>query len=64
MTNKRNRVPLEQPPIEIIRGAQIKAEYLTQEVPLFRDNPLIEALPPTLTPPITCFNYRPIQVGI
>jgi hypothetical protein len=36
--------------MEIIRGAQIRAEYLTQEVPQFRENPLSEALPPTLTP--------------
>jgi hypothetical protein len=51
MSGKRFHIPLEQPPIEIVRGAQIKAEYLPQEVPLFRNNPLIEALPPTLTPP-------------
>ncbi len=36
--------------MEIIRGAQIMAEYSTQEVPQFRDNPLNEALPITLTP--------------
>lgn len=41
---------LPQPPTEIVRGAQIVAEYLKQEVPQFRDNPLIETLPPTLTP--------------
>ena len=50
MSDKRFRILLEQPPIEIVRGAEIKAEYLPQEVPLFRNNPLIEALPPTLTP--------------
>ena len=41
---------LNQPPAEIIRGAEIVAEYSKQEVPQFHGNPLIEALPPTLTP--------------
>lgn len=50
MSRLKRNIPLERPPTEIIHGAQITAEYLTQEVPLFRDNPLIEALPPTLTP--------------
>jgi hypothetical protein len=50
MSRKRRSIQLEQPPAEIIRGAQIIAEYLTQEVPQFRDNPLNEALPPTLPP--------------
>jgi hypothetical protein len=50
MSRKSRGTPLEQPPAEIIRGAQIVAEYLAQEVPQFRDNPLSEALPPTLTP--------------
>jgi len=50
MSRTRRSLPLEQPPVEIIRGAQITAEYLTQELPVFRDNPLIEAQPPTLTP--------------
>ncbi len=50
MSRKRHSIPLEQPPTEIIRGAQIRAEYLAQEVPQFRENPLCESLPPTLTP--------------
>src|SRR5947209_1779252 len=50
MSRTRRRVPLEQPPTEIIRGAEITAEYLAQGVPLFRGNPLNEAQPPTLTP--------------
>jgi len=50
MKRKRPRTALQQPPAEIIRGAQIVAEYLPQEVPQFRDNPLTEALPPTLAP--------------
>lgn len=50
MSRKRSSIQLEQPPAEIIRGAQIMAEYIAQEVPQFRDNPLNEALPPTLTP--------------
>jgi hypothetical protein len=50
MSRSRRSIPLEQPPTEIIRGAQIMAEYLAQEVPQFRDNPLNEALPPALTP--------------
>jgi hypothetical protein len=47
---KKLNIQLQQPPSEIIRGAQIMAEYSAQEVPQFRDNPLNEALPPTLTP--------------
>lgn len=50
MSRSRRSIPLEQPPAEIIRGAQMRAEYLAQEVPQFRDNPLNEALPPTFTP--------------
>jgi len=50
MSNKKRSAPLELPPAEIIRGAEITAEYLAQEVPVFRGNPLNEALPPTLTP--------------
>lgn len=50
MSRRRHSIPLEQPPAEIICGAQITAEYLGQEVPDFRNNPLIEGLPPTLTP--------------
>jgi ABC-type dipeptide/oligopeptide/nickel transport system ATPase component len=50
MSRKRFSHKLEQPPVEIIRGAQVKAEYRDQEVAQFRDNPLNEALPPTLTP--------------
>lgn len=50
MSRKRFNLPLEHPPAEIIRGAQIAADYLIQEVPDFRGNPLIEGLPPTLTP--------------
>lgn len=50
MSRKKRSTPLEQPPAEIIRGAEITAEYLAQEVPVFRGNPLNEALPPTLTP--------------
>lgn len=50
MSRKRRSAPLEQPPAEIIRGAEITAEYLAQEVPVFRGNPLSEALTPTLTP--------------
>jgi AAA domain len=50
MSQRRRSIKLEQPPLEIIRGAQIMAEYLPQEVLQLRDNPLNEALPPTLTP--------------
>lgn len=50
MSRKKRSAPLEQPPAEIIRGAEIIAEYLAQEVSVFCGNPLNEALPPTLTP--------------
>jgi hypothetical protein len=50
MSRKGRKSPLEQPPAEIIRGAQVMAEYLDQEVPQYRGNPLIEATPPVLTP--------------
>ena len=49
MSRKKHSRPLEQPPTEIIRGAQIMAEYLPQEVSDFCDNPLTESLTPTLT---------------
>ncbi len=50
MSRKRGSLPLAPPPVEIIRGAQITAEYLAQEVADFRDNPFTEALTPTLSP--------------
>jgi hypothetical protein len=50
MSRKKRNNPLDQPPVEIIRGAQLIAEYLPQEVPEFRDNPLNEAIPPTFDP--------------
>lgn len=50
MSRKRGRSTLEPPPAEIIRGAHIMAEYTDQEVPQYRDNPLIGTLPPVLTP--------------
>lgn len=50
MSIKRQNGQLERPPVEIIRGAQIMAQYYSQEVPQFRGNPLIEAIPTTLTP--------------
>jgi hypothetical protein len=50
MRRNRYKNQLGQTPIEIIRGAEIIAQYLPQEVSQFRDNPLNEALPHTLTP--------------
>lgn len=50
MSRKRQSILLEQPPAEIIRGAQIMAEYLPQKVAQFRDNPLIESIPPVMNP--------------
>jgi hypothetical protein len=50
VSSKKRGNPIELPPAQIIRGAQITAEYLAQEIPVFRDNPLIEAQPPPLTP--------------
>src|ERR1041385_5428984 len=50
MSNSRRKTPLDHAPSQIIRGGQIQASYSTQEVAVFRDNPLIEALPRTLSP--------------
>jgi len=36
-------------PLELVRGKQVAAEYLVQEVPEFQGNPLIEPLPPLWT---------------
>jgi hypothetical protein len=37
------------PPLIVLRGAQVEAVYREQEVPEYRGNPLIEALPPIWT---------------
>jgi hypothetical protein len=50
MSKDKRSIKLEQPPQEIVRGAQMMAEYLPQAVLQFCDNPLTEALPPALTP--------------
>jgi hypothetical protein len=36
-------------PLELVRGKQVAAEYLVQEVPEFQGNPLIEPQPPLWT---------------
>jgi hypothetical protein len=50
MKKSRTIRSLPQPPTEIIRGAEVIAQYSPQEVHQYSNNPLIEALPPTLTP--------------
>lgn len=50
MSSSRRKTPLDHAPSQIIRGGQIQANYSAQELPVFRNNPLIEALPRTFSP--------------
>jgi hypothetical protein len=45
MTNKH----CSQPPLLVFRGREVDANYNQQPLSIYRDNPLIEALPPILT---------------
>src|SRR3954467_2365213 len=41
----KHKQAINQLPLEIVRGKQVKAGYLRQEVPEFQGHPLIEPLP-------------------
>ena len=48
MKNKSNKSEPRQP-INIVKGEQVEAEYKSQQIPEYRNNPLIEALPNILS---------------
>lgn len=50
MKKKKENQKQEQPPILLLRGETVDAEYRYQVIEEFRDNPLIEALPEILSP--------------
>lgn len=45
MTNNHPRLP----PLLVFRGDEVEANYNFEQLSIYRDNPLIEALPPLLT---------------